>query len=141
MPSHRRSAFPSISQELTRNANRKNGTPVTVNSPTVKCPMVQPQRYIPQTTTFLCPTCSRYPASTPRTRVANLLGSFYELSTLKLIYTGCTAAYAAPCRTALSLTYLLIDVNIFLPQTHMCPASSRYTYAPTPRVRVANQPV
>ena len=25
-------------------------------------------------------------------RVANLLGSFYELSTLKLIYTGCTAA-------------------------------------------------
>ena len=25
-------------------------------------------------------------------RVANLLGSFHELSTLKLIYTGCTAA-------------------------------------------------
>ena len=32
-------------------------------------------------------------------RVANLLGSFYELSTSKLIYTRCTAAYAAPCRT------------------------------------------
>ena len=45
MPSHRRSAFPSISQEFTRNANRKSGTPVTVNSPTVKCPMVRPQRY------------------------------------------------------------------------------------------------
>ena len=27
-----------------------------------------------------------------RVRVANLLGSYYELSTLKLIYTGCTAA-------------------------------------------------
>ena len=26
-------------------------------------------------------------------RVANLMGSFYELSTLKLMYTGCTAAY------------------------------------------------
>ena len=45
VPSHLRSAFPSISQELTRNANRKSGTPVTVNSPTVKCPMVRPQRY------------------------------------------------------------------------------------------------
>ena len=45
VPSHRRSAFPSISQELTRNAKRKSGTPVTVNSPTVKCPMVRPQRY------------------------------------------------------------------------------------------------
>ena len=45
VPSHRRSAFPSISQELTRNANRKSGTPVTVNSPTVECPMVRPQRY------------------------------------------------------------------------------------------------
>ena len=45
VPSHRRSAFPSISQELTRNANRKSGTPVTVNSQTVKCPMVRPQWY------------------------------------------------------------------------------------------------
>ena len=45
MPSHRRSAFPSISQEFTRNANRKSGTPITVNSPTVKCPTVRPQRY------------------------------------------------------------------------------------------------
>ena len=36
--------------------------------------------------TYLCPTCSRYPAPTPRTRV-NLPGLFYELSTLKLIYT------------------------------------------------------
>ena len=45
VPSHLRSAFPSMSQELTRNANRKSGTPVTVNSPTVKCPMVRPQRY------------------------------------------------------------------------------------------------
>ena len=41
LPSHRRSAFPSISQELTRNANRKSGTPVTVNSPTVKCSTLQ----------------------------------------------------------------------------------------------------
>ena len=39
-------------------------------------------------------------------RVANLLGSFYELSTSKLIYTGCTAAYAAPCRTALSFVHI-----------------------------------
>ena len=38
-------AFPSISQELTRNANRKGGTPVTVKSPTVKCPMVRSQGY------------------------------------------------------------------------------------------------
>ena len=45
VPSHRRSAFPSISQELSRNANRESGTPVTVNSPTVKCPMVRLQRY------------------------------------------------------------------------------------------------
>ena len=45
VPSHRRSAFPSISQTLTRNANRKIGTPVKVNSPTIKCPMVRPQRY------------------------------------------------------------------------------------------------
>ena len=45
VPTHQRSAFPSISQELTRNANRKGGTPVTVNSPTVKCPTVRPQRY------------------------------------------------------------------------------------------------
>ena len=45
VPSHRRSAFPSISQELTRNASRKSGTPVIVTSPTVKCPMVQPQRH------------------------------------------------------------------------------------------------
>ena len=44
MPSHRRSAFPSISQELSRNANRKSGTPVTVIF-TVKCPMVRPQRH------------------------------------------------------------------------------------------------
>ena len=41
-------------------------------------------------------------------RVANLLGSFYELSTLKLVYTGRIAAYAAPCRTAVSFTQLLI---------------------------------
>ena len=45
VPRHRRSAFPSISQELTRNANRKSRTPVTVNSPTAKRPMVRPQRY------------------------------------------------------------------------------------------------
>ena len=45
VPSRRRSAFPSISQELTRNANRKSATPVAVNSPTVKCPAVRPQRY------------------------------------------------------------------------------------------------
>ena len=45
MPSHRRSAFPSISQELTRNANRECGTLATDNSPTVKCPMVRPQQY------------------------------------------------------------------------------------------------
>ena len=32
------------SQEII-NANRKSGTPVTVKSPTVKCPMVRPQRY------------------------------------------------------------------------------------------------
>ena len=39
-------------------------------------------------------------------RVANLLGSFYELSTLTPIYTGWTAAYyTAPCRTAVSFTY------------------------------------
>ena len=30
-------------------------------------------------------------------RVANLLGSFYEFYTLKLIYTGCTAAYILRC--------------------------------------------
>ena len=47
-------------------------------------------------------------------RVASLLGSFYELSTLKLIYTGrTTAAYAAPCRKAVSFTQLLIDVYFF----------------------------
>ena len=36
-----------IFQELTinRNANRKSGTPITAKSPTVKCPMVRPQRY------------------------------------------------------------------------------------------------
>ena len=45
VPNNRRSAFPSISQELTRNANRESGTPVTGNSPTVKCPMVRSQRY------------------------------------------------------------------------------------------------
>ena len=41
------SAFglPSISQELTRNANRKSATLVRLNSPTVKCPRVRPQRY------------------------------------------------------------------------------------------------
>ena len=44
VPNNRRSAFPSISQELTRNANRESGTPVTGNSPTVKCPMVRSQR-------------------------------------------------------------------------------------------------
>ena len=45
VPSHWPSAFPFISQELTRNANRKSGTPVTAKSPTVKSPMVRPQRY------------------------------------------------------------------------------------------------
>ena len=39
VPSHRRSAFPSISQEFTRTANRKSATPVTVHCPTVKCQM------------------------------------------------------------------------------------------------------
>ena len=43
--SHRPSVFPSISQELTGNTNRKSGTPVTVKSPTVKCRRVRPQRY------------------------------------------------------------------------------------------------
>ena len=45
VPSHRRSAFTSISQELTRHENRKSGTSVTAKSPTVKCPMIRPQRY------------------------------------------------------------------------------------------------
>ena len=38
-------AFPFIFQELNRNSNRKSGTPVTAKSPTVKSPIVQPQRY------------------------------------------------------------------------------------------------
>ena len=42
---HLPSAFSFICQELTRNANRKSGTRVTAKSPTVKCPMVRPQRY------------------------------------------------------------------------------------------------
>ena len=59
-------------------------------------------------------------------RVANLLGSFYELSTLKLIYTGCTAAaYAAPCRTAVSFTQLLIDVGLFSLYFHVRTYASR----------------
>ena len=37
-------------------------------------------------------------------RVANLPGSFYELSTLKLIYTGSAVAHAAPYRTAVFFT-------------------------------------
>ena len=46
MPSHRpSSAFPFIFQELTRIAYRKSGTPITAKYPTVKCPMVRPQRY------------------------------------------------------------------------------------------------
>ena len=45
VPSHRLSASPSISQELNRNVNRKSEIPVTVNSTTVKCLMVRPQRY------------------------------------------------------------------------------------------------
>ena len=39
------SASPFIYQELTRNANRKSGTPVIGKSPTVKCPMIRPQWY------------------------------------------------------------------------------------------------
>ena len=45
MPSHRPSAFPFIFQELTRNASRKSGTPITAKSPTIKYPMVRPQGY------------------------------------------------------------------------------------------------
>ena len=45
VPSHRPSAFPFIFQELTRDANRKGGTPVTAKSPTAKCPMVRPPGY------------------------------------------------------------------------------------------------
>ena len=45
VPRHRPSTFPSISQELSRNANRKSRTPVTAKSPTAKCPMVRPPRY------------------------------------------------------------------------------------------------
>ena len=53
MASHRRSAFPSLSQELNRNANRKSGTPVTVNTLSVKCPMVRQQWYnCPKMTMF-----------------------------------------------------------------------------------------
>ena len=40
--SHRLSAFPFIFQEVNRMANRKNGTPVTAKSPTVKCPKIRP---------------------------------------------------------------------------------------------------
>ena len=57
----------------------------------------------------LLPLPSTNNATYVHARVTNLLGSFYELYilgvyiyTLKLIYAGCTAAYAAPCRTAVS---------------------------------------
>ena len=45
VPSQLPSAFPSICQELTRNGDRKIGTPVIAKYPTVKCPMVRPKRY------------------------------------------------------------------------------------------------
>ena len=45
VPNHGPSAFTSTSPELTRNTNRTSGTPATAISPTVKCPMVRPQRY------------------------------------------------------------------------------------------------
>ena len=37
-------------------------------------------------------------------RVANLLGSFYELSTLKLIFTGCAAAMMHPDSSIVHIT-------------------------------------